>query len=41
MIKRLIELHREHDLTMLFFKAIICCSLSYIALMLLVAFAIL
>lgn len=41
MLKHLIEMHREHDLITLFFKAVIFCSLSYIVLMLLLALSIL
>ena len=41
MLKDLRELHRKHDLIQLAFTAIIACSLSYIALMLVVALAIL
>ena len=41
MLKHLIELHREHDLIALSFKAVIVCSLSYIVLMLLLALSIL
>jgi hypothetical protein len=41
MLKDLRELHRKHDLLELLFKAIIACSVTYVALMLLLALSIL
>jgi hypothetical protein len=40
MLKDLRELHRKHDLLELLFKAIIACSVTYVALMLIIALSI-